>query len=123
MFSRTITISTPQLAEVAPHARIVFAGADAGEQAQLLPQMDVDRAKAGADGRGDRGLEGAAACGGRWPARYRAAACRVLAITSTPASCTSQLIFHAGGIDAHAGRFGQFRSGAVAGDQGYVVSH
>ena len=47
----------------------------------------------------------------------------VRAITSMPASCTSQLIFDAGGVDALAGRLGQLGSRAVAGYQSYVVRH
>ena len=37
------------LAEESPHAGIILARPDAGEQAQLLPQVDVDAAEAGAD--------------------------------------------------------------------------
>ncbi len=81
------------LAEEAPHALVLLAGANAGEQAELLPQMDVDAAEAGADRRGDGGLQGAAWCGGRSPVTASGSGVPVRSMTSTPASCTSQLIF------------------------------
>ena len=46
--------------EEGPHAGVILARPDAGVQAQLLPQVDVDAAEAGAHGRGDGGLQGAA---------------------------------------------------------------
>ena len=76
VFSRTMTRSTGTRVEEGADALVLLAGADAGEQAQGLPQMDVDAAEAGADRRGDRGLESALGAADALHDRSRAAACR-----------------------------------------------
>ena len=57
MFSRTMTRSTLACREEGPDALVLLAGADAGVEVERLAEVDVDAAEAGADGRGDRGLE------------------------------------------------------------------
>ena len=46
-----------------------------------------------------------------------------LAMTSTPASCSSQLIGNARRLDTHLGRFRQLRSNTISEDQRHVVRH
>ena len=122
VFSRTITRSTGTRSEERAHALVVLAGADAGEQAQRLPQMDVDAAKAGADRRGDGGLQ--RALGAADAFHDGVGQRRAQPFHDVDAGLLHVPIdFHAGGVDALAGRLGQFRTGAVAGNQRNFVCH
>ena len=58
MFSRTMTRSTGVCEKIGAHAAVDLARADAGVEVEGLAEVDVDAAESGADGRGDRGLEG-----------------------------------------------------------------
>ena len=57
MFSRTMTRSTLVPVEEGADALVLLAGADAGVEVERLAEVDVDAAEAGADRRGDRGLQ------------------------------------------------------------------
>ncbi len=122
VFSRTITRSTGTLAEEAADALVLLARADAGEQPQGLPQVDVDAAKAGAHRRRDRGLQralGAAnalqhGVGQRRAEPFHHVDARFLHVP---------MDLDARGVDAAAGRRGQFGPGAVAGNQRNLVCH
>ena len=85
-------------------------------------RVNVDAAKAGADRRGDRGLQGTAGAADAFQhaigqRRARAGHHIDAGLLHVP------IDFHAGGIDAHAGGLGQFGSGAIASNQGNFVSH
>ena len=96
-----------------PHAGIILARPDAGEQIELVPQMHVDAAEAGPDRRGDGRLQGTS----------RAADARQRFLRQGGAGLRHDIDarllhvpidFHAGGIDATPRRFGQIRSGSIA---------
>ena len=108
--------------EEAADAFVLLAGPDAGVQAEGLPQIDVDAAKAGADGRGDRRLQrtlGAlhAFHGGVRQRRAGAGHDVDAGFLDVPVD------FDAGGVDALAGSLGQLRTGAIADNQRHVVCH
>jgi len=110
------------LAEVAADAGVVLAGADAGEQAELLSQVDVDAAETGPDRRRDRGLERALRAldafhngvGQRRAGRLHDVDARLLDIPIDLDACS---------VDASSCGIRQFGSNSVAIDQCYFVSH
>ena len=109
-------------AEERAHPGIVLAGADAGEQAQLLAQVDVDAAEAGADGRGDGGLQGTAGAADAFQDGVRQRRAGPLHHVD-PRLLHVPVDLHAGGVHAPPGGLGQFRAHPVAGNQGYFVGH
>ena len=108
--------------EEGSHAGVVLAGPHAGVQAQLLPQVDVDAAEAGAYRGGDGRLQGTTGpphafhdgVGQRGAGSLHHVDARLLDIPVNP---------HAGGVDAAPRRLGQFRSHAIARNQRHLMSH
>ena len=104
------------------NALVVLARPDAGEQAQSLPQVDVDAAKAGADRRGDGGLEGT--LGAANAVHDRVGQGRATFQHHIDAGLLDVPIdFDAGRIDAAPRRLGQFRTRAISRDQRNFVCH
>ena len=100
----------------------MLAGANAGEQAERLPHVDVEAAEARADRRGDGGLQRASGAAdalhrGLGQRRARARHHVHAGLLDVP------LNLHARSIDATPRRRGQFGPNAVAGNQCHIVSH
>ena len=110
------------VAEKGADAGIMLAGADAGEQPQLLPQVDVDAAEAGAHWRGDGGLQAHSGCGGRFLNGIRKGGAKRRQDID-PRLLHVPVNFHAGRIDALPGGLGQFRSDSIAQNQRDFVCH
>ena len=94
-----------------------------GVELQLLPQLDVDAAEAGAAGRGGGAFErgvGAADRGERLGGQRR---CRAASSADCPARCASHLMSSAGRVDDALRRGGHFRADAVAGDENDAIGH
>ncbi len=110
------------LVEVGPDALVVLAGADAGVEVECLAEVDVDRAEAGADRRGDRGLERDLGP----PARLDHAVGHGGADLGHDVDAgllDVPVDGDAGGLDAELGGLGQLGTDAVAGDQGHFMGH
>ena len=108
--------------EVAPHPAIILAGPHTRIQPQLLAKMHVDAAKARAHGRGDRGLQGTPGTADAFQDGIGQRIARPLH------EVHARLLYvpvdlHARGIHAPPGRFGEFRSRAITGDQGDFMHH
>jgi len=103
----------------APHALVAFARPQAGVQIERLTQVHVDAAKAGADRRCDRGLQGDAVARDRLDRRVGqrgAFAFHDVHARLGEVPCDGR----AGGVDASARRLGDLRADPVAGNQCYI---
>jgi hypothetical protein len=108
--------------EEAADAGILLARPHAGVQPQGLAEIDIDTAETRAHRRGDGGLQGTAGAadalehgvGDRVAGAGHEVHARLLHVP---------MDIYAGGVNRAAGRFGQFRPDAIAGNQGYFVRH
>src|SRR5690606_36460475 len=105
--------------EVGADALVGLAGTHTGVKAEFLSEVDVDAAEALTDGRGNGGLEGHLVGLDRLE---HALGDLALGLDDFDAALLHVPIdLHAGGIDALAGGFGNFRTNTVTGDQRDLV--
>ena len=104
------------------HARVRLAGAQAGVEAELVAQRDVDRAEAGADRRRDRAFQRDLVRLDRRERLLRQRRAGLLHhVDARLAHVPVEL--DAGRLEHPAGRLGQLGAGAVARNQGHAVGH
>ena len=122
MFSRTMTRSTGACEKKVRTPAVDLAGADAGVEVERLAEVDVDAAEAGADGRGDRGLEGHLGAAARFDHAVGDRGAE-LGHDVDAGLLLVPVDRDAGGLDAHLGGLGQLRPDAVAADERHFVRH
>ena len=108
--------------KVSTNTLVLLAGANAGVEVESLTEVNVYASEAGSHRRGDRCFEGHAGAFDGFNNAVRNG-CAQSGHNVHAGFLNVPVNFHAGGVDAHAGGFSQFRTNAVAGDQCDLMCH